>query len=140
MLLKLNLVWEVILEFGIKTINVKATFLSFINTSWHKFFCRDKYLHSSFFALQPQFTQSSKHMFVDMSFNNISLQATRDFHKQHLAKKKSATKSDMLNCHPGKHLIFTASLSKSTPPLPDLPMQDRLQSLHDERIWRQGIV
>ena len=36
---------------------------------------------------------------------NNSLQATLD--------SKLATKSDMLNCHPGKYLIFTKRLSKA---------------------------
>ena len=39
------------------------------------------------------------------SMQNDSLQATLD--------SKLATESDMLNCHPGKYLIFTASLSKA---------------------------
>ena len=75
-----------VFEFGIETINAKATFLSCIKISLHKFFCRNKYRHSCFFALQPQYTQSSKHMFVDMSFNNISLQAKPDLHMQNLAQ------------------------------------------------------
>ena len=52
-----------VFEFSIETIKAKTTFISCINTSLHKFCCRDKYLHSCFFALQPQYTQSSKHMF-----------------------------------------------------------------------------
>ena len=54
---------------------------------------------------------------------------TRSSQLQRLAQTRSPSPTCEIATQV-KHLIFTATLPKSTPPLPDLLMQDRLQSFH----------